>query len=104
MNRPLILSNAHVLDRRIWTKKNLSQERTEKSGTEAEPLRPRGILDVSYSRLWDRPVLLEEKLLKMPGVVSAEINAFSKRIRVEFDPSQTTLDKIKKIIATRKGS
>ncbi len=82
----------------------MSQERTEKSGTAAEPLRSRGILDVSYSKLWDRPVLLEEKLLKSPGVVSAEINAFSKRIRVEFDPSQTTLDKIKKIIATRKDS
>ncbi len=82
----------------------MPQERTERAGTEAEPLRSRGILDVSYSKLWDRPVLLEEKLLKIPGVVSAEINAFSNRIRIEFDPSQTTLDKIKKIIATRKDS
>ncbi len=84
--------------------KNMTQERTEKAGTEAEPLRSRGILDVSYSKLWDHPVLLEEKLLKTPGVVSAEINAFSNRIRVEFDPSQTTMDKIKKVISTRKDS
>ncbi len=64
--------------------------------------RARSILDMSYSKLGDRPVLLEEKLLKTPGVISAEINAFSNRIRVEFDPSQTTLNKVKSIITTRK--
>jgi hypothetical protein len=82
----------------------MPQERTEKAGTEIEPLRSRGILNISYSKLLDRPVLLEEKLLKTPGVVLAEVNAFSNRIRVEFVPSQTTMNKIKKIIAAGKDS
>ncbi len=93
-----------ILLRRFKTTKNMLQDKTAKAGAEAEALRSRGILDVSYSKLWDRPVLLEEKLLKTPGVLSAEVNAFSNRIRVEFDPSRTTVDKIKNIIATCKNS
>ena len=88
--------------------KNMHQDNGVKAfrETEAPSRSPRAksILDVSYSKLWDRPVLLEEKLLKTPGVIHAEINAFSNRIRVEFDSSQTTLDKIKSIIRPRKDS
>ncbi len=82
------------------------QDKTARALREAEASakspRAKSILNISYSKLWDRPVLLEEKLLKTPGVISAEINAFSNRIRVEFDPSQTTLDKVKSIITTPK--
>ncbi len=84
------------------------QDKGVKALSETEPPskspRTRSVLDISYSKPWDRPVLLEEKLLKTPGVISAEINAFSSRIRVEFDPSQITLDKVKGIIRTRKDS
>ncbi len=88
--------------------KNVLQDKAVKAPWETEApsksQRARSILDISYSKLLDRPVLLEERLLKTAGVISAEINAFSNRIRVEFDPSQTTLDKVKNIIRTRKDS
>jgi hypothetical protein len=66
--------------------------------------RARGILDLSGTKLVDRPSLLEEKLRKTTGVVDAEINAFSNRITVEFDPSLITLEKIKASLAKRHGS
>jgi len=42
---------------------------------------------------------MEEKLLRTRGVISAEINVFSNRVRVEFDPSKITLDEIRDILA-----
>jgi hypothetical protein len=60
--------------------------------------RARGIIDLSGTRLADRPNFLEEKLLKTRGIISAEINAFSNRMTVEFDPSLISLEKIKKLI------
>jgi hypothetical protein len=66
--------------------------------------RARGVLDISGTKLVDRPSFLEEKLRRMQGVIDAEINAFSKRITVEFDPSLITLDKIKASVARRNGA
>jgi len=60
--------------------------------------RARGVLDLSGTKLIDRPAFLEEELLKTSGVIAAEINAFSHRIIVEFDPSIISLDRIKAII------
>ncbi len=71
------------------------------SSTDSDPstLRPNGILDISYAILLERPALMEEKLLRTRGVISAEINVFSNRVRVEFDPSKITLDEIRDILA-----
>jgi len=66
--------------------------------------RARGVLDISGTKLADRPTFLEEKLRRMQGVIDVEINAFSSRITVEFDPSLVTLDKIKASVARRNGS
>ena len=60
--------------------------------------RARGVLDLSGTKLIDRPAFLEENLLKTSGVIAAEINAFSHRIIVEFDPSLISLDRIEAII------
>jgi copper chaperone CopZ len=57
--------------------------------------RARGVLDISGTKLVDPPSFLEEKLRRMQGVIDVEINAFSSRITVEFDPSLITIDKIK---------
>jgi hypothetical protein len=65
--------------------------------------RARGILDISGAKLIDRPAFLEEKLLKNRGVFAAEINVFSNRIMVEFDPMLISLDKIKAMIKTSNG-
>jgi heavy-metal-associated domain-containing protein len=66
--------------------------------------RARSILDLSGTKLGDRPAFLEEKLRKMSGVIDVEINVFSNRITVEFDPSLITLEKIKASLAKRNGS
>ena len=66
--------------------------------------RARGILDLPGTKLIDRPSFLEEKLRKTPGVIEVEINAFSNRVTVEFDPSLITLDKIKASLARRNGA
>ncbi len=66
--------------------------------------RARGILDLSRTKLIDRPSFLEEKLRKTPGVIEVEINAFSNRVTVEFDPSLITLDRIKASLAGRNGA
>lgn len=66
--------------------------------------RARGILDLSGTKLGDRPLLLEEKLRKTRGVIDAEINAFSNRITIEFDPSIISLDKIRASLARSNGS
>jgi hypothetical protein len=63
----------------------------------------RGILDLSGAKLIDRPGFLEEKLLKTRGVIAVEINAFSNRMVVEFDPSLIDLDKIKAMIKASNG-
>jgi hypothetical protein len=80
----------------------VAQAKTEK----AEPVmvasfssqRARGIVDLSGTKLIDRPSFLEEKLLKTRGVISAEINVYSNRMVVEFDPSLISLEKIKTMI------
>jgi len=63
-------------------------------------LRPRAVLDLSYSKLRDKPLLLEDRLRLYPGILAAEINVFSGRIKVEFDPSQTTIEKVRHMILT----
>ena len=80
----------------------LAQARTKKAelGIDSSSAfqRARGIVDLSGTRLVDRPSFLEEKLLKTRGVVSAEINVFSNRMLVEFDPSLIRLERIKAMI------
>jgi len=80
----------------------VAQDRTRKveavNVTARRGQRARGVLDLSRTKLIDRPALLEGKLLKTSGVIAAEINAFSHRIIVEFDPSLISLDRIKAII------
>ncbi len=66
--------------------------------------RARGILDLSRTKLGDRPLLLEEKLRKTRGVIDAKINVFSNRITIEFDPSVINLDKIRASLASSNGS
>jgi hypothetical protein len=71
------------------------------SATVPASKRARGVLDISGTKLVDRPIFLEEKLRRMQGVIDVEINAFSSRITVEFDPSLITIDKIKASLARR---
>ncbi|HZY47075.1 MAG TPA: hypothetical protein VFE96_04690 [Candidatus Bathyarchaeia archaeon] len=63
--------------------------------------RARGIIDISNFVLGDVPFALEEKLRKSKGVISVQLNAFSKKLAIEFDPSVTSLDEILKIIRRR---
>ena len=65
--------------------------------------RARGILDLSGTKLVDRPSFLEEKLRKTRGIFDAEINVFSNRITVEFHPSIISLDKIRASLAHSNG-
>ena len=65
--------------------------------------RARVILDSSKIGLSDRPSFLEEQLLKTNGILGVEINAFSGRIAIEFDPTLVNLETIKKIISRRFG-
>jgi len=60
--------------------------------------RARGIIDISRISLADVPLALEEKLRKSKGVSSVQVNAFSKKLTVEFDPSVITLDRIRKLV------
>lgn len=60
--------------------------------------RARGIIDLSGTKLVDRPSFVEEKLLKTRGIISAEINVYSNRMTVEFDPSIISLETIKTMI------
>jgi hypothetical protein len=62
--------------------------------------RARGVFDLSGTKLVDRPSFVEERLLKTRGVISAEINVYSNRMIVEFDPSLISLEKIKAMIRT----
>ena len=77
----------------------VAQDRTRKveavNVTARRGQRARGVLDLSWTKLIDRPAFLEEKLLKTSVVIAAEINAFSHRI---IDPSLISLDRIKAII------
>ena len=61
--------------------------------------RARGILELSEAAMVEPLSLVEQKLLKTKGVFSAEVNVFSKRITVEFDPSVISLETIRKIIS-----
>ncbi len=60
--------------------------------------RARGIIDISRITLADVPFALEERLRKSKGISSVQVNAFSKKLNVEFDPSIITLDRIRKAI------
>jgi hypothetical protein len=77
-----------------------SNEILPASSTQAH--RARGIIDISRVTLDDVPVAIEDRLRKSKGIFSAQVNAFSKKLAVEFDPSIISLDKILKII-TRRG-
>ncbi len=83
--------------------KNTVQQKTVSADPSAESSlstpRAKGVLDISYAILLECPALMEEKLLRTRGVISAEINVFSNRVRVEFDPSKITLDEIRNILA-----
>jgi hypothetical protein len=74
-------------------------ERKESATTISVLRRARVIVDLSRTKLSDRPAFLEEKLSKAPGIVSAEINAFSNRLTVEFDPSLINIEKIRSMIS-----
>ncbi|HYY91543.1 MAG TPA: hypothetical protein VE955_06090 [Candidatus Dormibacteraeota bacterium] len=63
----------------------------------------RVILDLTGARLVDRPSFLEEKLLKTHGIIAAEINVFSNRMTVEFDPSLISIDKIRTMVRASGG-
>ena len=73
----------------------------EPSADDTNKHRARVILDSSKIGLSDRPSLLEEQLLKTNGVLGVEINVFSGRIAIEFDPTLVNLETIKKIISRR---
>jgi hypothetical protein len=60
--------------------------------------RARGILDLSQITLADVPLAIEERLRKSKGIFSVQVNAFSKKLVVEFDPSVISLDKIMKMV------
>lgn len=55
----------------------------------------RGIIDISQQRLSDIPFAIEEALRKTVGVFSVQLNAFSRKLVVEFDPSVISLDQIR---------
>jgi hypothetical protein len=80
----------------------LAEAKPEKTEPEIMALsmahRARGIVDLSGTKLPDRPSFLEEKMLKTRGIFSAEINAYSNRMIVEFDPTVISLEKIKAMI------
>lgn len=67
----------------------------------SRPGHARGILELSEVEIVEPPSLIEEKLLKTEGIFSAEVNVFSRRITVEFDPSAIGLEAIRKIISRR---
>ena len=50
------------------------------------------------TKIADRPDLLQERLLKARGILRVEVNAFSGRIAVEFDPTLVSLEIIRKLI------
>src|SRR3989442_14851120 len=60
--------------------------------------RARGIIDISRIKLADVPIALEERLRKPKGVSSVQVNGFSKKLTVEFDPSIITLEQIRKLV------
>ena len=60
-----------------------------------------GIIDYPTARLGDPPALLEERLRKTRGVISVEINAYLRKISVEFNPSLISLDRIRKLLTAK---
>jgi hypothetical protein len=81
------------------------QNATVKNETLAQSVSPnhraRVILDLSGFTLSDQPALLEEKFRRTTGIVSVEINVFSKRINVEFDSSMVRIEEIRAMIRRR---
>jgi len=79
-----------------------SADSDHSNGTMPAPSAPthraRGIIDISRIPLADVPIALEERLRKFKGVSSVQVNAFSKKLLVEFDPSIITLDQIRKLV------
>ncbi len=63
--------------------------------------RARVILDISGLDLSDQPALLEDKLRKIGGIISVEINVYSERMKVEFDTSLINIDQIKAVAKRR---
>ena len=59
------------------------------------------IIDYPTARLGDPPALLEERLRKTPGVISVEIDAYLRKISVEFNPSLISLDRIRKLLTSK---
>lgn len=62
-------------------------------------LKARGIIDISHMTLTDIPFTIEDRLRKTKGVFSVQINAFSKKLAIEFDPSVISLDEVVKKIS-----
>jgi hypothetical protein len=58
----------------------------------------RGIIDISQIKLGDVPLAIEERLRKSKGMFSVQVNAFSKKLAVEFDPLVISLEEIKKTV------
>jgi hypothetical protein len=106
VNLPLKYSSRGRLYEEPLGCETLAQAKTEK----AEPVmiasfssqRARGIIDLSATKLMDRPSFLEEKLLKTQGIISAEINVYSNRMVVVFDPSLISLEKIRTMVKSTK--
>src|SRR5437867_1572811 len=80
VNLPLKYSGDTTLDCICRVVRIMAQRRTGKieavSTTAPRGQRARGVLDLSWTKLIDRPALWEEKLLKTSGVIAAEIIAF----------------------------
>jgi hypothetical protein len=55
----------------------------------------RGIIDISQGKLADVPRVLEEALRETQGIFSVQLNAFSGKLAVEFDPTVISLEKIR---------
>ncbi len=62
----------------------------------------RVIIDIGQHKLSDVPFALEETLRKTPGVISIQLNAFSGKLVVEFDPSIISLEKIRERVIRSK--
>lgn len=102
VNLPLKYLNRHSITDGGKSVPRLETAKVEVANTNvSEANRSRVVLDSSTTKIGDRPSLLEERLLKTNGVLKVEINAFSGRIAVEFDPRLVSLDAIKNLISSK---
>ena len=69
------------------------------NASSASTHKARGIIDISHMTLTDIPFTIEDRLRKTKGVFSVQINAFSKKLAIEFDPWVISLDEIVKKIS-----